>query len=183
MRSEIEAEDIILRKYDFDYALLLFEAAHSSRGGEFTRWMPWCHENYSIDESESFIKLSIESWEKGTQYNFGVFDEQTNEFLGGVGINQPNEIHKFFNLGYWTRVSAQKRGIASRAARALAKAAFEDLDLNRLEILTATENIASQKAAEKAGALREGVLRKRLVIGGKIYDAVMFSFIREDFGL
>jgi ribosomal-protein-serine acetyltransferase len=48
-------------------------------------------------------------------------------------------------------------------------------------MLTAVENIPNQKAAEKSGATREGVLRKRLVIGDRIHDGVMFSFIHEDF--
>jgi RimJ/RimL family protein N-acetyltransferase len=86
-------------------------------------------------------------------------------------------------LGYWIRVSKQNRGIVSDATRVLAQTAFTDLPINRLEILTALENIPSQKAAEKSGATREGILRKRLVIGGRTHDAVMFSFIREDFNL
>lgn len=181
MRTEIKSDKIILRKYESDFAQLLFEAAFESRGGEFTRWMPWCHENYSIEESEGFIKMCIEGWEDKTQFSFGVFDAESDDFLGGVGLNQPNLAHKFYNLGYWVRVSCQNRGTASAATRLLAKAAFEDLDINRLEILTAVENVPSQKAAEKSGAMRECILRKRLVIGDKVYDAVMFSFVREDF--
>lgn len=181
MREEIKGEKIILRKFESDFAGLLFEAAIESRGGDFTRWLPWCHENYSVKDSEDFITKSLENREDKTQFAFAIFDSKTNEFLGGTGLNQPNEIHKFYNLGYWVRVSAQNRGIASDATRLLAKAAFEDLEINRIEILVAVENIASRKAAEKAGAQREGVLRKRLVIGGRIHDVVMLSFINEDF--
>lgn len=181
MRKEIKGEKIILRKYEIGFVKLLFEAAFESRGGEFTRWMPWCHENYTFAESEDFIKQTIENWQDKTQFGFAIFDAKTNEFLGGIGLNQPNEVYKFYNLGYWIRISAQNRGIASEATNLLAKAAFEDLDINRIEILAAKENIPSQKAAEKAGAMREGILRKRLIIGGRVHDAVMFSFIREDF--
>jgi RimJ/RimL family protein N-acetyltransferase len=116
------------------------------------------------------------------QLGYAIFDAETEQFLGGVGLNQPNAAHKFFNLGYWVRTSVQNRGIASRAARILAKASFEDLPpLNRIEILAAVENLPSRKTAEKAGAHHEGILRKRLVIGGRIHDAALFSFVREDF--
>lgn len=181
MQNEIKSDTIILRKYETDFAPLLFEAAFESRGGKFTRWMPWCHENYSIAESKSFIKMLSESWENKTGFGFAIFDAQTDEYLGDVALNHPNLNHKYFNLGYWIRVSKQNRGIASEATRALAQSAFESLTINRIEILAAFENIASQKVAEKAGAMREGILRKRLVIGGRIHDAVMFSFVREDF--
>ncbi len=181
MRSTIEGKKIILRKYEIDFAELLFEAAIESRGGEFTRWMPWCHENYSLKESEAFIKMLCESWGKGTGFGFAIFDRETGKYLGDVSLNNPDLSHKYFNLGYWIRVSAQNRGIMSEAARFLAKTAFEDLDINRIEILAAIENIPSQKAAEKAGAMREGILRKRLIIGGRIHDGVIFSFVKEDF--
>lgn len=164
-----------------DFAPMLYEAAYSSRGGEFTRWMPWCHENYELTESEMFIEKVIEGWEDESQFVFAIFDAETDEFLGGTGLNRPDKTHKFYNLGYWVRVSAQNRGIASTATRLLAKAAFEDLPINRIEILTAVENILSQKAAVKAGAFREGILRKRLVVGDRVHDAAMFSFVREDF--
>jgi RimJ/RimL family protein N-acetyltransferase len=184
MRSEIIGDKIILRKYEIGFAPLLFEAANESKGGEFSRWMPWCHENYTIAESQTFIESLEEKWQNGKVFGFAIFDRKTNEFLGGTGLNQPSRIHKFYNLGYWIRVSRQNRGIVSEAARLLAKSSFEDLPINRIEILTAVENVPSCKAAEKSGATREGILRKRLVIGDcRVHDAVIFSFIREDFGL
>ena len=181
MRSEIIGEKIILRKYEISFAPLLFEAANESKGGEFSRWMPWCHEDYTLDESEDFIKKVGENWQNETEFAFAIFNAVTDEFLGGVGLNQPNKAHKFYNLGYWIRAAKQNMGTASGAARVLAKTAFQDLPPNRIEILTAVENIPSQKAAEKAGAMREGILRKRLIIGDRIHDAVIFSFVREDF--
>ena len=153
MRSEIRSDNLILRKYESAFVPLLFEAAYSSRGGEFTRWMPWCHENYTIEESREFIEKTEENWKDETQFGYAIFDAETDKFLGGTGLNQPNENHKMYNLGYWVRTSEQNRGIASLATRMLAKAAFEDLpELNRIEILSAIENIPSQKAAEKSGA-------------------------------
>lgn len=122
-----------------------------------------------------------ENWENKTGFGFAIFDAQTDQYLGDVALNHPDLNHKYFNLGYWVRVSKQNRGIASDATRALAQSAFENLAINRIEILAAVENIASQKVAEKAGAMREGILRKRFVIGGRVHDAMMFSFIRADF--
>ena len=55
--------------------------------------------------------------------------------------------------------------------------------LNRLEILTALGNVASQRVAEKAGATREGVLRSRLVERDRVVDATMFSLTARDFGV
>jgi RimJ/RimL family protein N-acetyltransferase len=68
-------------------------------------------------------------------------------------------------------------GIAAAAARRLAEWGFGALKLLRIEILVATDNARSLRAAEKAGAKREGVLRNRITIHDKIHDAVMHSLI------
>jgi len=49
-----------------------------------------------------------------------------------------------------------------------------------VEIVVATNNMASIRIAEKAGALREGTLRKRIAVRETVYDAFMFSLIPDD---
>jgi len=47
----------------------------------------------------------------------------------------------------------------------------------------AVGNVASQRAVEKAGAHREGVLRNRLILGDEPVDAVLYSLVPMDLGL
>ena len=100
-----------------------------------------------------------------------------------MGLNFFNRVHQVANLGYWVRTSATGRGVATKAAHLVARFGFAQLGLHRIEILAAVDNIASQRVAEKVGAVREGVLRKRLLINGESLDAVMFSLLPEDVGL
>ena len=100
------------------------------------------------------------------------------EFLGGCGVNHINSIHRFANLGYWVRNSATGRGVARAAVREMAEFVFQNTDLVRLEIVCAVENRRSQRVAEAVGAVREGILRSRLLLHGKAVDAVMYSLVR-----
>jgi RimJ/RimL family protein N-acetyltransferase len=181
MRSEIRGGNILLRPYRKEDGELLFEGAReASQNADFRRWMPWCHQEYSRQDSDTFIEHCLEAGEKTQEFNFGIFDAASGTFLGGVGLSQFNAAHRFFNLGYWVRPSYQNRGIAAQAARLLAQSSFADLQPNRLEIVVAVENLASQRVAQKVGATREGILRKRLVIAGEVHDAVLFSLVAED---
>lgn len=157
----------------------LFEAARESIA-EVSPWLPWCHENYSIEETREFIASRELASEGGEWYSFGIFEQDGNRFLGGVGINFINRVHQTGNLGYWVRTSAAGRGVATSATRAVARFGFEQLGLQRIEIVAAVDNVPSQRVAEKSGAVREGVSRKRLLIRGKSMDAVLFSLVRED---
>jgi RimJ/RimL family protein N-acetyltransferase len=61
-----------------------------------------------------------------------------------------------------------------------ARFGFEQLGLQRIEIVAAVANVPSQRVAEKAGARREGILRNRLLIRGESLPAVLFSLVPED---
>ena len=73
-----------------------------------------------------------------------------------------------------------RRGVATEAVRQVADFAFGNTDLVRLEIVCAVGNDASQRVAERAGAVREGVLRHRLLLHGQPVDAVMYSVVRRE---
>jgi RimJ/RimL family protein N-acetyltransferase len=83
----------------------------------------------------------------------------------------------FCNLGYWIRTSRIREGAATEAIRLLAQFGFSTLQLVRIEIVVAAGNLASQKAAEKAGAMREGLLANRLIHREEIRDAYLFSLV------
>jgi RimJ/RimL family protein N-acetyltransferase len=51
---------------------------------------------------------------------------------------------------------------------------------NRLEATTEVDNIAEQRALERAGFVREGVLRGSGFVRGQWRDGVMYSRLRDD---
>jgi ribosomal-protein-serine acetyltransferase len=165
-----------IRAYEPDDALALWEAARESVG-EVSRWLPWCHAQYSMAEAVEWVRSRPALAVEGREYSFAILGPE-GEFLGGCGLNQVNRVHRFANLGYWVRTSATGRGVATEAVRQLAAFAFASTDLVRLEIVCAAGNERSQRVAERAGAVREGTLRNRLQIHGQPADAVMYSLVR-----
>jgi RimJ/RimL family protein N-acetyltransferase len=133
-----------------------------------------------MSESLEWIVDCRKQWDQGREYSFAIVDLLTGRFLGGVGLNQISHTYRMANLGYWVRSSSTGRGVATAATRLIAQFGFAVLHLQRLEILIEVGNIASQRVAEKAGAQREGILRKRLSIHGIAVDAVVYSLIAPD---
>jgi len=170
----------LLRPYCQGDASTVYEAARESVH-EVGMWLPWCHAGYTLEESENWIKLCDENWGKGAAYEFAIFDSLIGRYLGGCGLNHIDPVYKTANLGYWVRSGSTRRGTATTATRMLARLGFAQLKLNRIEIIIAVENSKSQRVAEKSGAKREGILRNRISINGQVHDAVVFSFIPQDF--
>ena len=179
MGVELIDGPVLIRPYRQEDAIALYGAVRESVS-EVSLWLPWCHQNYSIQESRDFIGSRELASQGAEWFSFGIFGKDDGGFLGGVGINFINRVHQMANLGYWVRTSATGRGIATMATRLAARFGFEELGLHRIEIVAAVGNLPSQRVAEKAGATREGILRKRLLIRGESLDAVLFSLVPED---
>jgi RimJ/RimL family protein N-acetyltransferase len=165
-----------IRPYAESDIPLLFEAATESVDTVY-RWLPWCHPGYALDEARAWVAEQTVAFEKGEEYDF-VIVSPSGRFAGGCGIDLIDRTNRRANLGYWVRSSEAGRGAATDAARLAARWAFENLELIRIEILAAVGNIQSQRVAEKAGAIREGLLRHRLLLHGVPHDAVLFSILR-----
>jgi RimJ/RimL family protein N-acetyltransferase len=171
---------VLIRPYRIDDIHALFEAATESVT-EVEPFLPWCHAEYSLNESRTWVELQIAQFQAGKEFQFAVISSGDNSFLGGCGLNTIDHAHRWANLGYWVRSSATRQGVATEAVRELTHWAFENTNLNRLEIVASTHNTASLRVAEKAGAMREGTLRNRFFLRGVAHDAVVFSLAREDF--
>jgi RimJ/RimL family protein N-acetyltransferase len=104
--------------------------------------------------------------------------DPSDRFLGAIGLNNIDPVNPRANLGYWVRTSAKGRGVATEAVRRIVEWSFANTPLVRLEVVVSVENAPSLRVAEKAGAIREGVLRSRILLHGRMHDAVMFAFIK-----
>lgn len=152
-------------------------AAIDESVSDITRWMGTRYAPQTSEGVDAFIKEWFDGAMAMQQFGCVAIDER--ERIVGFGlINQINRAHRFCNLGYWVRSNDAGRGIATEMTRQLAEFAFT-LGLERVEIVIEVSNKASQRVAEKAGALREGLLRKRLAGRiGPARDAFMFSIVR-----
>jgi RimJ/RimL family protein N-acetyltransferase len=88
--------------------------------------------------------------------------------------------HARGEVGYWLGAHARGAGHATRAVRALCAWGFAQLKLERIELLAATGNPASQRVAERAGFAREAVLRSYLRGRDGREDLVAFGLLVSD---
>ncbi len=140
-------------------------------------WMAWAHPAYNEVDAAEWVRRAARAFSDGLEFQFVMREVSTGALLGSVGLNGIDRLNQWANLGYWIRTSRQGNGFVTRATRLVSDFGLTELNLGRIEILAAVENRRSQAVAERAGALREGVLRRRLRVGEAIQDAVVFSFV------
>lgn len=147
-----------------------------------SRWLP-VPSPYRIEDATFYLDvLTPGLWSDGSSAELAVTDAGTGELLGAAGLKLAGRrALGFGEIGYWTAPWARSRGVAGRASALLARWGLEDLGLTRVELLADVQNIASQRAAEKAGFVREGVARQsRHDRDGSPQDMVLFSCLGDD---
>jgi RimJ/RimL family protein N-acetyltransferase len=92
----------------------------------------------------------------------------------------PNAGSRGYNIGLSITPGQRGKGYGAEAQRLLAEYLFLTFPIARVEAQTDITNIPEQRALEKAGFMREGVLRKAQWRAGDWHDLVVYSRVRGD---
>lgn len=107
--------------------------------------------------------------------------ESTGRLIGVIGIDGDLSADAFrAEFGYWLARSYRGKGIMTQVIRVFASHAFQELGLHRLYATPFVPNLASQRALEKAGFQREGLLRHHWRKDGVYLDAFIYGRIATD---
>ncbi|HEX4654754.1 MAG TPA: GNAT family protein [Mycobacteriales bacterium] len=85
-----------------------------------------------------------------------------------------------WNMGIWILPEHRGKGHGAAAQRLLVDYLFANTYLERVEASTEADNVGEQKALEKAGFTREGVLRRTCFRDGQWRDMVLYSKLRGE---
>lgn len=116
----------------------------------------------------------------GDGINWAITDAATGGYVGGIGVKGTDWLRRSTEIGYGVAPWARGHGYAAEATRAVAEWILSEQSFNRVELFAATGNLASQRVAEKAGFVREGVARNAGFTYHGQHDMVMFSLIPAD---
>jgi RimJ/RimL family protein N-acetyltransferase len=166
---ELREGELELRPFTLDDVPAIVDACNDP---EIQHWIPTVPRPYTEEDAIAFVRGEI----RGIGNRQFAITEH-GRLVGSIGVGV-NESSRNGMIGYWCAPGARGRGLTTRALRLLCKHALENLELERLELITDPDNNASQRVAEKVGFRREGVLRSHLLHpDGRRRDSVMFSLL------
>ncbi|MEB3754016.1 GNAT family protein [Acinetobacter sp. MD2(2019)] len=136
----------------------------------------------SPETVSAYIDLALAQREQGTRFAFVVIDERTETIVGTTSYHDIVAPIKRLEIGYtWYAKSAQRTHINTTCKLLLLRHAFEQLHANVVGLRTDHFNFASQRAIERLGAKKDGVLRQHAARpDGTIRDTVMYSIIQSE---
>lgn len=124
-----------------------------------------------------YIEQALASRAAGDRFPFAVIEEATGRVLGSTSFHDIAPAVRRVEIGYtWYAKSVQRTHVNTAAKRLLLGHAFETLGCGVVGWRTDNFNLASQRAIERLGAKKDGVIRGHaLRRDGTVRDTVMYS--------
>ncbi len=142
------------------------------------QWLPWVDSSKSIDNTRDFIKFCRQRYENKFGIDLCIIVD--NSIAGLISLHKIDHLNKITTIGYWLSDTFQGRGIMTNACSKLIYYCFATLELNRIEIKCATDNLKSQAIPERLKFKKEGTLRQAEFLNNKFVDQYLYATVRKD---
>jgi ribosomal-protein-alanine N-acetyltransferase len=134
---------------------------------------------YTRAHATAFLKAATTA-ERPTNFCIDV----NGEAVGGIGFVCGTDVERFSaEIGYWLSEQHWGHGIATEALMLVTEHAFSKFNVLRFFALPFADNAASIRVLEKAGYVREGVLRSSSVKFGLRRDQMLYARINPGWKL
>ena len=127
---------------------------------EVVKYLTW-YPHASPLETENWIRESMEGWKEGTDFPY-LIAKKTGEVIGGMAW-RPESAKFKGSIGYVLARSEWGQGYMTEALKALLENIFSDPAVFRAYAYCHVANRPSLRVMEKAGMVREGLLRRLIV--------------------
>jgi len=129
------------------------------------------------DDTRGYVERALQAFAEGHRLAFAVLDAKSGEVIGSSSYHDIVAAVERLEIGYtWYAQSRQRTHVNASAKLLLMTHAFETLGAKLVGWRTDNYNFASQRAIERLGARKDGVLRHHAVRrDGTIRDTVMYS--------
>jgi len=129
-----------------------------------------------------WLETALTSQSEQTASPFVVRENFSGDIVGTTRYCNVETKHKRLEIGYtWYAKRVQRSAVNTECKLLLLRHAFEQLQCHAVEFRTDWLNQNSQRAIERLGAKRDGILRNHMVLpNGRIRDTVIYSILNSE---
>ncbi|KIL33844.1 GNAT family N-acetyltransferase [Bacillus subtilis] len=131
---------------------------------------------------EAFVEEALQTKETGTEFPFVIIHRESGKIVGTTRFLYMSSASRSLEIGWtWFHPSVWGTSVNSECKYLLLQYCFERLNTIRVQFKTDERNIRSQKAIERLGAVKEGILRNQMIRkDGTFRNSVFYSLIDRD---
>jgi len=168
-------DKILLKELGLKDVVAIFNTIDTER--EYLgKWLPFVELTKDVSYTRTFVENYIDAEER--DLTCAIYYET--EFVGIIGLKDTDYDNLKTEIGYWLSESYQGKGIITQSCKALINYAFEELNLNRIQIKAADGNLKSCAIPERLGFIKEGIERDGELHSYGFVDLVIFGLLKKD---
>ncbi len=180
---QIVTDRLLLRSWMPGDGAALSEATNTSYD-HLRMWMPWARPHQEVATSERLCRQFRGRWLLAQDFVISMWSPDGDRVLGGSGFHLrhgPLELG-VAEMGMWVRADAAGEGLGTHALQTMLQWGFTAWPWQRLVWKCDIGNMASQRVAERADMVREGITRGDRVrhSDGSRADTVWYAALRQE---
>jgi RimJ/RimL family protein N-acetyltransferase len=134
------------------------------------------------DDMRNWVLKLLDHQAAGTDLPFAVVLQATNQPVGCTRYLNIDVRNRSLEVGgTWYGAAFQRTAVNTESKYLMLKHAFETLQAVRVQLKTDLRNERSQRAIERLGAVKEGILRNHMILpDGHVRDSVFYSILPDE---
>jgi RimJ/RimL family protein N-acetyltransferase len=176
--SELQTERLLLRCPAAGDGPVLHEAVLESLSA-LRAWpasLPWAMREPAIATSETFCRESMARFISRAGFVYLAFERANGRFVACIGVHPIDWNVPKFEVGFWCRSAAHRRGFTREAVAAVVDYAIDSLGARRVACVTDEKNQAARSLCEGIGMLLEATLRhERVTPAGELRNTCIYA--------
>jgi ribosomal-protein-serine acetyltransferase len=175
----VVSSDVLLKEIRPEDATGIYNIIDRERDS-LRRWLPFVDYTKTANDTAEFITSTLEPSCGNRECVFVIIYK--GDTAGLIGFKGTDKANKRTEIGYWLSEQFRGKGVVTQSVRRLVKFAFEEMDINRIQIRCAIDNISSREIPERTGFKAEGVERDgELLSDGNFTDIQVYSLLKKDY--
>ncbi|MCG8328725.1 MAG: GNAT family N-acetyltransferase [Chitinophagales bacterium] len=135
----------------------------------------------SKETAEIFVRKRLADWLLQKEYAMGVWHTKDANLIGMIRLLRIDWRVPKAEVGYFIDKNYGQLGLMTESMKTVLSFAFRQLELEKLSLRTAMENIPSQRLARKVGFRREGDFRADFrKLSGEVIDTMWFGLTKSE---
>jgi ribosomal-protein-serine acetyltransferase len=168
---------IVLKEIELSDAEDIFKLIDSDREN-LRIWLSFVDSTKEIEDTKDFIRSIL--FLPGDIRDFVAVIIYNGQKIGLIGFKLTDFVNKKTEIGYWISKEFENKGIVTKSVVKMIDYAFNNLELNRIQIKCGIGNEKSSKIPKKLNFKFEGIERSAELLNGKFIDAEVYSILKDE---
>jgi ribosomal-protein-serine acetyltransferase len=168
---------IVLKEIELSDAEDIFKIIDSDREN-LRIWLSFVDSTKEIEDTKDFIRSIL--FLPGDIRDFVAVIIYNGQKIGLIGFKLTDFVNKKTEIGYWISKEFENKGIVTKSVVKMIDYAFNNLELNRIQIKCGIGNEKSSKIPKKLNFKFEGIERSAELLNGKFIDAEVYSILKDE---